>query len=493
MTLDLKDRLYTSSEVAEILGVSLRSVYRYIEEGKLDADIKTATGRHRFSKKNILDFLKPNETEYSRINNLSQDISQDFDFNHQTNTSQNNNLKNSLADSNKDDDFDFDLDEEFLKSISFDNNLNNPTPLNNQSNSSSSQNSSSFDDFDDLEKLLKEFEEEEQRNINKSNVNDLTSDYDFSSNSSMGSSKYQDNSVKKPLDSFEDMSLDEILNSFENSLSNKPNNLDINTNKVANKENENLLSSNKDNSSPAPLKDFDFDFDFDFDELNDASKGVNNTFVKQQESPLNHIPKANVEEEEDNWLERFRKAASKNNSVQVTNQEPEKSDSVDFSFQNPFSNKTGTVSSLSTSFDIGSSFKDKNQINESQPSIKNIENYYTSTLNDLREVAQQVDKIAKKFDTDYAFTLNAGLSLHKRIEPFTCIHLYIRERDLELFEDYLDLTPSKTNEASVCLIISKDGDVFEDAYELHGLYVVSNVQLRSDLIDKGLDKLAREV
>ena len=59
MTLDIKDRLYTSSEVAEILGVSLRSVYRYLEEGKLDADIKTATGRHRFSKKNILDFLKP--------------------------------------------------------------------------------------------------------------------------------------------------------------------------------------------------------------------------------------------------------------------------------------------------------------------------------------------------------------------------------------------------------------------------------------------------
>jgi hypothetical protein len=36
-------------------------------------------------------------------------------------------------------------------------------------------------------------------------------------------------------------------------------------------------------------------------------------------------------------------------------------------------------------------------------------------------------------------------------------------------------------------------EVFEDAHELHGLYVVSNVQLRSDLIDKGLDKLAREI
>ena len=31
----LDDKLYTSSEVADILGVSLRSVYRYIEESKL--------------------------------------------------------------------------------------------------------------------------------------------------------------------------------------------------------------------------------------------------------------------------------------------------------------------------------------------------------------------------------------------------------------------------------------------------------------------------
>ena len=119
--------------------------------------------------------------------------------------------------------------------------------------------------------------------------------------------------------------------------------------------------------------------------------------------------------------------------------------------------------------------------------------YYTSSLNDLREIAQQVDKVAKKFDTDYAFTLNAGLSLHKKIDPFSVINLYIRDRDLELFEDYLDLTPSSKSDASVCLMVTKNGSIFEDSYELHGLYVVSNVQLRSDLIDKGLDRLAREI
>jgi AAA+ ATPase superfamily predicted ATPase len=111
-----------------------------------------------------------------------------------------------------------------------------------------------------------------------------------------------------------------------------------------------------------------------------------------------------------------------------------------------------------------------------------------------KSAAQNIDKIAKKFDTDYAFTMNSGLSLHKPISPFTLIHAYVRGRDLELFEDYLNLSKvDSASEASVCLIVPSDSSVFEDSYELHGLYVVSNVQLRSDLIDKGLDKLAREI
>ena len=57
--MQLEDRYYTSTEVAEILGVSLRSVYRYMEDNKLTAEIKTATGRHRFTRQNIIDFLYP--------------------------------------------------------------------------------------------------------------------------------------------------------------------------------------------------------------------------------------------------------------------------------------------------------------------------------------------------------------------------------------------------------------------------------------------------
>ena len=55
----LENKLYSSTEVADILGVSLRSVYRYLEENKLTAEVKTATGRHRFTRQNIVDFLYP--------------------------------------------------------------------------------------------------------------------------------------------------------------------------------------------------------------------------------------------------------------------------------------------------------------------------------------------------------------------------------------------------------------------------------------------------
>src|SRR3989344_986489 len=64
--MEIEDRLYSSTGVSEILGVSLRSVYRYLEDGKIKADVKTATGRHRFSKQNILDFLYPSQRVPSR-------------------------------------------------------------------------------------------------------------------------------------------------------------------------------------------------------------------------------------------------------------------------------------------------------------------------------------------------------------------------------------------------------------------------------------------
>jgi excisionase family DNA binding protein len=476
MTIDLKDRLYTSSEVAEILGVSLRSVYRYLEEGKLDADIKTATGRHRFSKKNILDFLQPGgitkdqaENQFSGNNNINE--KEEFDVLDLPAINKTNKLKEESYD-----DFSFDLDEDFFKSLDLENsssadkkpndsftNDNNTNSHLNFNNSSKVTNGDFIDD--DLEKLLREFEEKEGiSDSSEKPVNDTISN-------------------KPKSNYFENDDSDFDLDSFFKELEDESNTQNIQSTPKVN---------NEERNKPEPKND-DFDFDFDFDFLNDFNtEDEAKTKPSPSSKPLNSFTedKVDSDDEEDNWLERFRKAAQNNNNQTATQNNQDKlkdsffdNSSIDHFFDN-------AVDSLSS---IGSNYS-----NSSQAQVEKVrgnkEYYFTSSLNGLKEIAQNVDRVAKKFDTDYAFTMNAGLSLHKPISPFTLIHTYVRGRDLELFEDYLNLTEvSNPEEASVCLIVPGDVAVFEDSYELHGLYVVSNVQLRSDLIDKGLDKLAREI
>jgi len=56
--MELQDRFYSAPEVAQILGVTLRSLYRYIDSGKLEA-FKTAGGQLRFTKESIIKFMGP--------------------------------------------------------------------------------------------------------------------------------------------------------------------------------------------------------------------------------------------------------------------------------------------------------------------------------------------------------------------------------------------------------------------------------------------------
>lgn len=458
MTIDLKDRLYTSSEVAEILGVSLRSVYRYLEEGKLDADIKTATGRHRFSRKNILDFLKPSENNFSDSRNSNN------------NSFQNDNELDALLDlpalgktavdkgKEDSDDFDFDFDEEFFKSLEKGSLVDSgTTPI--SENPGLVKNGEYQDD--DLEKLLREFEEQELREAQAehpdSNINQRES---------------------KSLDTTnDDDELSNLLKSLE---------LDIQES-VA----EDKTPEKKDNI----FDDFDFDLDFNLDTVSKETPAAQNNISSQSHKTENE------EDDEDNWLERFRKAAEKNTvkkeeKLEVT---PNNNFGNIFDKQNLdvfFDNKKESELSSRVNFEspLVSSISNNSPVSEViEEEEGKYEYHYTSSLGGLKEIAQTVDKVSKKFDIDYAFTLNAGLSLHKPIAPFSTIHLYVREKDLEIYEDYLKLNPASENDSVVCLITQDTNEVFRDCYDLHGLNVVSNVQLRSDLIDKGLDKLAREI
>ena len=256
----LEDKLYTSTEVASILGVSLRSVYRYIEESKLTAEVKTATGRHRFTKQDILDFLYPDGNNEENVR-------------------------------------------------------------------------------------------EEQ---------------------------------KKP--------------TFR---------------------------------AEAPRRE-----------------------VPSQSSSYNS-PKESYREESNaedvDWLSKFRAAAEK-----FKKEDSRESDTTIHNSASTFSLEKETTPSTNMFF-------------------------YRSSLGGLKDIAQNLDKSSKEASLDYAFTLNAGLSLHKPIKPFSLLHSYVRSSDLNYFEKLLSLTPSDSDNAQLCLITADSNGIFRDREVLHGLNVVSKTQLKNDV------------
>ncbi len=490
MTLDIKDRLYTSSEVAEILGVSLRSVYRYLEEGKLDADIKTATGRHRFSKKNILDFLQPSESHIknsshtkSEVSNIS--VEDAGPVNQVTSFSPTETIT---------DNFDFDnfFETDVVKKAGSTEFPTSSTPT------IESNSSSLLDEDEDLEKLFEELEKEfsmqnnptstsndTQKQVSKLSDDDFEFDFDFLEGKESVSEylKVEEEPVSKSStsnDSKENFDFD-FLNDFFSEDKKDESKESVNETVIEADSGKKLKSTDED--------DFDFfDLDSIFEDLNSSKQ--DKKFEGREEEEVQDTKEEtfsdDTKDDSEGWLERFRKASEK-----VTETKPKKiEDNFDIS---SFLGSNSTTSSISSKTSSATKLEEVEEEFKSSRVNKKKEYYYMSSLSGPKEIAQTIDKISRKFDLDYAFTLNAGLSLHKDISPFTLIHVYINERDLEIFEDYLKLTPSSERDAHLCIKVAEDRDIFDDSYELNGLFVVSNVQLRSDFIDKGMDNYAREV
>lgn len=304
--MQLEEKLYTSTEVAKVLGVSLRSVYRYLEQGKLDAEIKTATGRLRFTKQDILNFLYPDVEESSQG-------------------------KKSLDRSSKE---------------------------------SKSANSS------DTDNAPKEGKEDE------------------------------------------------------------------NAQEVPQKDEKSAKSSTESvGKSESPVEE----------------KGP-----QPPESTAKSADTSEDEEEEIDWLAKFKKAAEE---FSVDEEESAKEEDVD------------AVSALAS------------EPAEDVPEAV----YYKSMLGGLKEIAQNIDKIGRKANVDYAFTLYAGLSLEKPLKkPFSLLHVYIGPDSRELFEKMLQLQETDEKNAQVCLITTEEPSVFANKQEKHGLFVVSDEQIKEDFEEFGL-------
>lgn len=288
-SMKLEERLYTSTEVADILGVSLRSVYRYLEEGKLDAAVKTATGRHRFTKQNIENFLYP------------------------------------------------------------------------------------------------------------------------------GTQRVLDTEVVRPA---KEHLVDKPVTTSKKSVH------------VEVESQQNLI-----NQKTVPLE-----------------------------------PKS----EEIDWLQKFRQFNTPKDGVPA--EQPSESSKKDTVVPDMLD-----ISSLSA------------MPSESRRVSVKEYFYYRADIGGLRDLAQNIDKVARKSLIDYAFTLNAGLSLHKPIKPFSLLHVYVRLQDKEFFEKMLHLIPTDERTAQLCLITFDDDSLYSTRKEMHSLFVVSNSILKEDLKQYGELELAREL
>ncbi|MBU0535313.1 MAG: helix-turn-helix domain-containing protein [Patescibacteria group bacterium] len=287
----LENKLYSSTEVAEVLGVSLRSVYRYLEEGKLDAEVKTATGRHRFTRQNILDFLYPT--------GLPED-------------------------------------EKIIEGPATE-----PTLVSTPKK------------------------------------------------------------VARPVEEAVAIAEEEVIKPKEEEVAPK---------------------------------------------IEEKVKPVEKEEVKEEE-PVD-------------WLAKFREAAKK------------------------FEEKAS---------------EEVTGLGASEPEVEEKEEskilYYRSRLGGLKDIAQNIDKTSKNSGLDYAFTLNAGLSLYRPINPFSTLHVYIRSKDKDFFERILALTSSDESSAQLCMIISDDEAVYSGSEELHGLRVVDKKRLVEDIgkMDENLLKDAESI
>ncbi len=117
--------------------------------------------------------------------------------------------------------------------------------------------------------------------------------------------------------------------------------------------------------------------------------------------------------------------------------------------------------------------------------------YFYCPYNELRRIARIVEKTAKDSNKDYAFTMNAGLSLFFPLDPFSIIHFYINEDDLDFWKENLQLKESSQEEANIGILLTR-GSAFNDVREVSGLRVVNKERLIQNLKANGLENLVEE-
>lgn len=358
--INLEERFYTSTEVADILGVSLRSIYRYLEEDKITAEVKTATGRHRFTKQNIIDFLYPNPQE-PKVNEAVQQTQ--------------------------------------------------PAVASTQPQAPT---------------VTVQVTEVPQASQVTAHVEPM------------------------------EQPLEEVAN------------VETDTEVVT----PNMPTEEAPSLETAP----------------EVAETSTVETVPVTDSPVEEQPvEETTSDDPVDWLSKFKQAAEK------YKQEQEAAAPIQETAQPQTSSPAEPVAQAPTTPVAPAAPVEVVTEEPKQETPSASEMYYRSSVGGLKDIAQAVDKSAKKSSVPYAFTMNAGLSLHKPIKPFSLLHVYVRPQDREFFEKSLELATSGKESAQLCLKFTDDGNVFSNVDEMHGLSVVATERLKKDLVDAGEADLASEL
>jgi hypothetical protein len=376
--LELQDRLYTSTEVADILGVSLRSVYRYLEEDKLHAEVKTATGRHRFTKKNILDFLYPEGVPQTKTT-ATQKIVPD--------TKRDEEVKVSDVGSDK---VEVKVESEEVHQEEV---VEQPTEVVPEA-ATTVEDEEPIDWLAKFREAAKKFKEEEEEKA--------AGDFLM---------------IRRPPRSTPQTTPQPVVT---------------------------------EEPAPEPAK-VTYSEEPAFATTSKSGEKVSD--LAQEEPTPEPVPQAAPQPAPQAAPEPAPQPAPQAPPQPAPKPEPKPAPEPEPEF---------TVY------------------------------YYKSDLGGLKDIAQNIDKGARSTRNDYAFTMNAGLSLFKPIKPFSLLHVYVRPEDRESYEKLLKLSPSTEDDAQLCLILSKDNKIFSSKIEMHGLFVVSKIQLIKDIDRFGDSELVSE-
>jgi len=408
--MELKEKFYKSTEVAEIIGVSLRTLYRYMDSGKIGS-VKLPSGRHRFTKDHIENFLYTNGITDAVSNPIQNNLPDNADNNQPTSVTN--------------------LDQGFVSresANSLNSNLNtNPAVTQPQQ----STNLNPLPDYLGTQKVPVNNQPIEPSNNsfsdNSVNIRDVAQ---FNSNSTpfgktQASVPPSDNQdvVKSSLD----QELDDLLDSLDNDVKTADPLPEPVSAQQPISPNPNLNQGTQNNVAPVP--------------------------VQNQHNPVHN--------------QGFSSPITNNslNSNPVIDNAPLVQQQIQ---PNP------------------TPVPDYNFLDENK--IK----FFYCPHKELKHIARVIKKTADDSGKNYAFTMHAGYSLYGLLDPFSVIHFYSADSDLNFWIQSLHLEECFEEKANVGILLSKE-DAFSDTREVSGLRVVSSSKMVDNFRKNGYEELANTV